>query len=166
MNRRTQRKGFLSLGVLLGGAALCVVFLAFLVAFLWVFRSGSPANASVEAAVTVIPAPTLTPKVLLPGMDSTSTPTPLASGPGSGPIHVGVYVQITGTNGDGLRIRSAPGVSSTPLFLGMDSEVFLVKDGPRQADGYTWWLLTAPYDTNRSGWAAASYLSLVQTPQS
>ncbi len=78
---------------------------------------------------------------------------------------MGVYVQITGTNGDGLRIRSAPGVSSTPLFLGMDSEVFLVKDGPREADGYTWWFLTAPYDTNRSGWAAASYLSLVQTPQ-
>jgi len=49
-------------------------------------------------------------------------------------------------------------------FLAYDSEVFVVKDGPREVDGYTWWYLTAPYDDTRVGWAAADFLSYVPAP--
>ncbi|MGC8855692.1 MAG: SH3 domain-containing protein, partial [Anaerolineae bacterium] len=83
---------------------------------------------------------------------------------GADTIRLGSFVQISGTEGEGLRLRSAPGLSSDQLFLGYDSEVFEVRDGPRQADGYIWWYLVAPYDETRAGWAAADYLSVVPSP--
>jgi hypothetical protein len=115
-------------------------------------------------ALTVIPAITSTPRYLSP----TPSPIPLTplstSTPIPGIIALNTYVQISGTGGDGLRLRASPGINSDPLFLGNDSEVFLVIDGPSQADGYTWWYLTAPYDQTRSGWAVANYLIYVPSP--
>jgi hypothetical protein len=64
----------------------------------------------------------------------------------------------------GLRLRSGPGISSQPRFLGKEDEVFQVRDGPRFADEFTWWYLVAPYDEHRSGWAASKYLVLIETP--
>ncbi len=34
----------------------------------------------------------------------------------------------------------------------------------KQADGYTWWYLVAPYDSTRAGWAAADFLAVVPSP--
>ena len=65
-------------------------------------------------------------------------------------IAIGNYVQITGTEGQGLRIRKDPGLNGEFEFLAYDSEVFVVKDGPREVDGYTWWYLVAPYDDTAS----------------
>jgi hypothetical protein len=96
------------------------------------------------------------------------TPDPLLVGTATlpaGEIAVGAYVQITGTQGDGLRLRSGPGLATTQLFLGGDAEVFQVRDGPKEADGYIWWYLVAPYDESRAGWAAANFLSVVPPPQ-
>src|SRR5512133_1086871 len=111
------------------------------------------------ADVTVIPAPTSTSSApATPTIDPfapTATPTGIA---------VGNYVQITGTEGQGLRIRSEPGLNGNAEFLGYDSEVFIIKDGPRQADGFTWWLLVAPYDETRTGWAASDFLTYVPAP--
>ncbi len=114
------------------------------------------------AALTVIPAPTRTPlPPTLPPFAPQETPTPT---PLPGSIHVGGYVQISGTGGDGLRLRSAPNLDGTPLFLGYESEVFEVREGPRDSDGFTWWFLVAPYDETRNGWAAARFLSVIPTP--
>lgn len=114
------------------------------------------------AEITVIPGPTSTPRIApSPTHDpvmGTATPLP-------GEIAVNTYVQITGTDGDGLRLRSAPGLDSEPQFLGFDTELFQVTDGPVEADGYTWWYLLAPYDETRSGWAAADFLSYIEAPQ-
>jgi len=77
---------------------------------------------------------------------------------------VGSYVQIVGTDGFGLNIRSSAGLDSQINFLGLDAEVFEVREGPIESDGFTWWLLVTPVDENRSGWAASSYLSLVANP--
>jgi hypothetical protein len=111
------------------------------------------------ADLTVIPAPTSTSSApATPTIDPfapTATPTGIA---------VGNYVQITGTEGQGLRIRSEPGLNGNAEFLGYDSEVFIIKDGPRQADGFTWWYLVAPYDETRVGWAAADFLTYVPAP--
>jgi len=39
-----------------------------------------------------------------------------------------------------------------------------VRDGPQEADGYTWWYLVAPYDENRAGWAASEFLAAIPSP--
>lgn len=93
------------------------------------------------------------------------TPIPSATptlDPGKyGGIGINQYVQITGTGGDGLRLRAGPGTDQSPLFLGLDAEVFQVRDGPKEVGGLIWWFLVSPSDENRKGWAAASYLVLV-----
>jgi hypothetical protein len=111
-----------------------------------------PADLTIIAPSTATLSPTAT-----PGSAVTSTPT--------GQIGIGSYVQITGTEGAGLRIRKEPGQNGDTVFLGEEEETFQVKDGPRESDGYTWWYLVAPYDNNRAGWAAADFLAAVPPPQ-
>jgi hypothetical protein len=111
------------------------------------------------ADLTVIPAPTSTSSA-----PATATIDPFAPTPAPTGIAIGNYVQITGTDGEGLRIRSEPGLNGNPEFLGFDSEVFIVKDGPREADGFVWWYLVAPYDDTRVGWAAADFLTFIPEP--
>jgi hypothetical protein len=111
--------------------------------------------------VLVIAPPTSTPLAL-----PTTQPTPTLKAELNTPapnaqIKVGDFVQIAGTGGDGLRVRSGAGVQNPPLFLGMESEVFQVNEGPKEADGITWWYLVAPYDENRKGWAASNYLTVI-----
>jgi hypothetical protein len=77
---------------------------------------------------------------------------------------VGAYVQITGTGGDGLRLRADPGLDGEVRFLALESEMFQVMDGPRQEGDYSWWFLVAPYDEKVKGWAVANYLTIVQNP--
>ena len=111
------------------------------------------------AEITVIAAPTSTSSA-----PATATIDPFAPTPAPTGIALGNYVQISGTEGEGLRIRSEPGLNGEFEFLGYDSEVFIIKDGPRQADGFTWWYLVAPYDETRNGWAASDFLSYVPAP--
>ena len=79
-------------------------------------------------------------------------------------ISIGGYVQIIGTGGVGLKIRLEPGTAGVPQFIAMENEVFQVKDGPVIEDSFTWWFLVAPYDNNRQGWAAGSYLMVITNP--
>ena len=111
------------------------------------------------ADLTMIPAPTST-------SSAPATPTidPFAPSPTPTGLALGNYAQITGTNGEGLRIRSKPGLDGEFVFLGYDSEVFLVKDGPKTVDGYVWWYLVAPYDNTRAGWAASDFLTYIPAP--
>ena len=111
------------------------------------------------ADVTMIFAPTAT-------SSAPATPTidPFAPSPTPTGLALGNYAQITGTEGQGLRIRSAPGLDGEFVFLGFDSEVFLVKDGPQMVDGYVWWYLVAPYDDARAGWAASDFLTYIPAP--
>ena len=108
------------------------------------------------ADLTVIPAPTGT-----SGAPPTPTIDPFASPTAPAGIAIGNSVQITGTEGQGLRIRSEPGLDGEFQFLAYDSEVFVIQDGPREVDGYVWWYLTAPYDETRVGWAAADFLTYI-----
>jgi len=147
----------INLWVFIGTLAVAGAMVVLVVALVYLLP---PPPAEVPVAVlTRIPGPT--PTFTLPAVTPTPTLTPPVT---VGGIAVGMYVQITGTEGAGLRLRAGPGTNQELRFVGMDSEVFLVKDGPREADGFTWWFLEAPYDPNRSGWAAASYLSVVNQP--
>jgi hypothetical protein len=116
------------------------------------------------AVITIIPAPTLTPVVSIAATGQPSQTPTSETQPTQGGITIGVYVIISGTGGNGLNLREEPGINNKTLTIGMDSEMFLVKDGPRDADGYTWWFLQAPYDETRNGWAAADYLTVLDTP--
>lgn len=150
------------LGVLLvAGTLVGITWLIFSIAV----RQDARIEATTQYNVTVIPAPTQTNTVASP----TNFPTPTPEAPvvlPEGAIGINIYVKVTGTQGLGLRMRSAAGTGADINFMAMDDEVFKVVGGPEVSDGYTWWQLEAPLDENRSGWAAESYLMVfnVNTP--
>lgn len=128
-----------------------------------IFLPNQQASNDKVALITIIPAPTSTPMI---GLTIVPTPTLLMT---EVPVHngkfqLGDFVQITGTSGDGLRLRSEPGRSYSVNFIGLDAEVFEVTDGPVEEDGYIWWYLEAPYDKTRNGWSVDEYLQLVTVP--
>ena len=150
-------KAFLNPITLVVGAILLIGMVLVSLAILFLGRNPVPTTAATPV-ITRIAAPTLTPKPIDPTAIPTPTPTTIFFLP-EGVIGVGAYVQVSGTGGAGLRMRSEPGLSGTVNFTAMDAEVFLVIEGPEEADGYTWWLLEAPYDQTRTGWSAGDFLS-------
>lgn len=147
---------FLGVGIALVCLLLAVIAFVFL----------KPANRvydQVTPVITVIPAPTLEPSpTYAPSLQPTATLSQdIPPDPGS-KISMGINVSIKGTEGQGLRLRKDAGKNGTPVFLGAENEVFTVKDGPKQADGYTWWYLVGAADSTRAGWAVSNYLSPVE----
>jgi hypothetical protein len=160
-----QIRRYLTPWVLLGAVGIALLFLALTVIVILASRSAPTPKGLPTAALYVIPAPTDT----LPVPTTVQLPTPTPTGevpppPPPGVIAVGSFVQVTGTGTVGLRLRNNPGLDSKTEFLGMDTEVFKITDGPQEADGYTWWHLVAPYDEQRQGWAVANYLSAIANP--
>ncbi len=78
------------------------------------------------------------------------------------PIELGSQVVVVGTEGFGLRVRQGPGLDYDMVFLGNDGELFVVQDGPRESDGYTWWYIVDPDNRDRFGWAVRDFLEVVQ----
>ena len=153
---------YLNRYVILGTLAFTgLLLLITLIAIGWMSPRFSPEVGFVPADLTMIPAPTNTPDVtMVPTNDPLlTTPTLPAD-----TIGVGGYVQIKGTEGQGLRIRLSAGLTADTVFRGEESEVFVVKDGPKTGDNYTWWYLVAPYDETRAGWAVADFLVAVPSP--
>jgi hypothetical protein len=119
---------------------------------------GGQAEYSGQADITVIPVPTYT---------LTPLPTEPAHTPTAEPvigIYVGVNVQIFGTDGEGLRLRRDPSLNGQVVYLGLEGEIFLVTEGPRENNGYYWWMLVAPLNETKTGWAVSNYLEPVQSP--
>jgi hypothetical protein len=115
------------------------------------------------AVLKILPAPSLTPQVtgVQGGAEGTQTIPP---SPVPGAISINAYVQVSDTGGAGLRLRTEPGLNGSVQLVASEAEVFIVKDGPRDSDGYTWWYLVGPFDQSRTGWAVANYLIVVQGP--
>jgi hypothetical protein len=146
------------------GALVVAVFLL-VVAVIWIVWS-APSKSdpnSLLAVETVLPMPSTTPA---PAGNPTVDPyaaTPTFT-PAPGQISIGSVVQISGTEGQGLRIRSEPGLNGTQLFLGFDTEAYNVLDGPREVDGHAWYYLAAINDQTRTGWAASDFLTVIPKP--
>jgi hypothetical protein len=158
-------KNVLTGKVLVAALVIACILLCASLAYILVRRPAAvvPDLTPAAAALTVIPGPTSTLHTL-PPMLTPIPPTAMSSPtPAPGKIAIGVYVQVA-TGGDALRVRAEPGLSTAPLFLAFDSEVFLVTNGPKQVDGYTWWYLTASYDASRAGWAVQDYLTAIPSP--
>jgi hypothetical protein len=157
---------YLTRRVILGAVIFAAILFLITLTYTWSTRPEQPVEADGTAIIAVIPAPspTLSP---VPTPAITQTPTQdIPPSPIPGTIGVGAFVQIAGTGGDGLRLRTGPGLENEVGFLGLESEVFSVVDGPEESDGYTWWLLEAPYDEGqkRRGWAVSNYLQSIQNP--
>jgi hypothetical protein len=157
---------YINIWVIAGTIVVAMIMLCLVSGLVWLSRPGTASTEPATALFNVIPYHTPTP---LPATPSpTATPQlpqgDLPPAPPSGDIAVGSYVQIIGTGGDGLRLRSEPGLNGEVRFLGLESEIFRVDDGPTALDGYTWWLLVAPYDENVQGWAVSNYIKSVPNP--
>ena len=160
---RNDLSSILNIRVLLGALGIAgLLILVTLLSIGWTKPDPARDFGFAPADLTVIPAPTATPNVTV-----TFTPDPLIVGtPTLAPNEIGLggYVQIVGTDGEGLRLRTDPSLNGTPAFLGYDEEVFEVREGPQEADGYMWWYLVAPYDETRAGWAASDFLGAIPSP--
>jgi hypothetical protein len=155
-------KQYLNRSVVFGAIGFAVgLIIVTLIVIGWTSPRFSPDVGFAPADLTIIPAPTHTPNVTAVPTTDPSLVTPTLA---PDTIGIGGYVQISGTEGEGLRIRSAPGLNGGTVFFGEESEVFIVRDGSQVADGYTWWYLVAPYDETRAGWAAADFLAVVPSP--
>ncbi|MEJ2757533.1 MAG: SH3 domain-containing protein [Anaerolineales bacterium] len=140
----------------------CLILAVGILGIGWLTGGGDGAQA--DSALTVIAGQTSTPYVPTPTATRFPTATSnLRPSPLPGMIGVGSTVQIFGTEGSGLNIRSEPGLTGTVRFVALDSEIFEVQDGPQTVNDITWWFLVTPLDESRNGWAAANYLSLVSS---
>lgn len=144
-----------------GGLALGALALAALVLGTGLARPGPGEGTPAQPLVTLVVVPSATPT-------RATTPTPIP-GPTSSPpptidpeaaidFSIGDLVEVFGTGGDGLRLRTAPSLDGAILVLGVESEVFEVVGGPEYADGYVWVRLVNPFDSAKNGWAVSSYL--------
>src|ERR1041384_2850125 len=107
------------------GAILLTGFLLLVTAISIGLTAARPSSEAglVPAGGTVLPAPTGT-----SGAPPTPPLHPFAPPTSPSGIAIGNYVQINGTEGQGLRIRKDPGLNGEFEFLAYDSEVFVVKE--------------------------------------
>lgn len=167
--QRTTVFQVFNIWVIIGAIVFACFLLCFSIILLWVTRPDpSSTTGGSTAVLSIIEAPTATPQVLTATAisDEIIDPTDAASSvvTQSDDIVVGARVQIKGTGGDGLRLRTDPGLENDVLLVGSEAEVFLVNDGPVEMDDYTWWYLVGLYDETRVGWAVSNYLSVIQNP--
>ncbi len=69
-------------------------------------------------------------------------------------VRVGAGVVVDAGQGDCLNLRETPGVAATPAACLLNGARLTVTDGPREADGRTWWHLDG------RGWAVGEFLRL------
>jgi hypothetical protein len=162
----TGRRGALfGPGVILSAILFGLALFGLTIGVFWYFRPEPVPVAASTAVLNVIHAPTATVPPPTPTPTLPATPTsPVPPSPPEGSLGVGAFVQISGTGGDGLRMRSEAGLQGAVQAVGIEAEVFEITGGPQEADGYTWWYLTAPYEEARAGWAVANYLQPIQNP--
>ncbi len=105
----------------------------------------------------VIPTPTLLPAQIVPTLVAAVAPSPTPTG-----LYRGGSAIVAGT-GSSLRLRSDPGLQSTTLKTVDDGTRLKILEGPRDADGLTWWRLEDAAD-GAQGWAAEKFLTPATTP--
>jgi hypothetical protein len=137
-----------------------VAIVALAVVLLWgvyLLRDRMPSGGPTPMPIiwTPTPAPTSPP---------TATPTEESPPTVSPDIAIGVYVQVTGTQGAGLSLREGPGSNYARMDVALDGEVFIVVDGPKPAGEHDWWKIRDPDNVEREWWGAGNYLEPVEHP--
>jgi hypothetical protein len=143
-NERTNIYQWGCLAALVSGIALIVA------GGIWLFTKppASPPGAIPTAIVQTV---TLT-------ASSISLPSPTPPAAVVDGIGIGVRVQVSGTGAVGLSIRSDASTQAERRSIADEGAIFLVTDGPKEADDLVWWFIKDEADPNIVGWAAADYL--------
>ena len=150
--------------VIIGMAVIGGLIMLGTVALAYFSRPPATSFGVPTAVVTILPAATATPLIPpteLPQLTMTQEALPP---PPPGEINIGAFVQISGTDGKGLNLRDSAGLDAGVLYLGIDSEVFVVTQGPEEIDGLIWWYIEGFADASRKGWAASNFLRVIQNP--
>lgn len=158
------------------GFALVILAVAGLTCGLWgvvLLNRGNAADGPTPTPIFVVitATPTLGPSVegtvppvagVSPTPEGITTPemTPTTAGLTTA-IAVGNTITIVGTGGDGLAVRQGPGTDYQHIFVANDGDQFEVQDGPREANGYTWWYIVDTQNPDRFGWAVADFMQVV-----
>ena len=71
---------------------------------------------------------------------------------------VGSAVQVTGTGGDGLNVRSSAASSGTIVGVEKDEARGVVQEGPVAGGGFIWWRVQ--WKSGVMGWSVATYLKV------
>lgn len=141
------------------GAVLAILILVAVVTISAINRMGREMEQG-SIQLTVVPYSTGTPTPKPADLIATETGSPTST-PVTGEIiyfSIGELVEVYGTEGGGLRLRNAPGLGSTINILALENEVFEVRGGPENVDGYVWWFLINPYDNEIQGWSVGNFL--------
>ncbi len=123
--------------------------------------TAEPSSTPANTAPLITPTALLLPTSEAPGQLALQGPTlaPVEITPTPASVEIGQIIVVEGVGDQLLNIRDKAGVQgSTVLLRANDGEIFSVVDGPSQADGFTWWRIQDPADSNRAGWAVANYL--------
>ncbi len=147
--------------IIAGALIVCIIGIIYLVLLFTGLAYKETTALTPQANITIIPA------ALVPTIDNNfliiaPTATQSVNHEASDQIALESYVQITGTGGNGLRLRANPGTEADVNFIAAELEVFRVIGGPIETGDYIWWQLIAPYDENRQGWAASDYLRVIE----
>jgi hypothetical protein len=146
---------WVGIGVILGGLALGLLFLV-----VSLNRISGGSNV-LEPDITVIMSPTGTPTRIPSSSEEAKpdlTPTGSQGAVSGADFTIGDFVEVFGTGGQGLSIRNEPGLSSVVVSYGLDDEIYEIKGGPVDVDGFVWWYLVNPYDKAKQGWGVGTYL--------
>lgn len=146
------------LGVLLGAITLLV-----LIVLGYFTRQARAVTSPSTPILVLIAAPTASITIPTPTdtVEPAYTPTPTLPPEADGSLSQGRLVEVFGTEGDGLRLRENTGLDSKIVSLAVESEVFELREGPVEKDGYEWWFLVNPYNLEKTGWAVSRYLRAI-----
>ncbi|MEA3440497.1 MAG: hypothetical protein U9R58_09460 [Chloroflexota bacterium] len=159
MDLRILFRNIFSPRIIAGAVLVAILLLVLTFTILWLARPGPHIPQPATAVLNVIRAPTATQPP--PEPTSTSTPDPTLS---PDQITVGILVQVSGTGGEGLRLRVNPGLGGQIWQIAQESDIFLVEDGPRDSDNYRWWFLVSPDNETSRGWAVADFIKPISNP--
>ena len=76
---------------------------------------------------------------------------------------VGIKVEISGTGGDGLRMRESPYMDSEVLYLAHEGEDCIIVEGPQIEENLIWWKIQSLEEETKSGWSVQTYMTTIIT---
>jgi len=85
----------------------------------------------------------------------------IPASPIPGVFAVGIKVEISGTGGDGLRMREDPGMDSEILYLAREGEDCIILEGPKIEENLIWWKIQSLEEENKSGWSVQTYMNTI-----
>lgn len=116
----------------------------------------SPAGAPQPTYTPTLSAAPITATTSISATVAVVTPSPAPTG---GKFAINQQVQVVGTEGEGVRFRTGPGLSYVTTTILQDGDVLTVVGGPETVDGFTWWRLQTA--AGAIGWAAEDNLEPV-----